>query len=198
MKRYAVALAMHDVARLAARIRPYVSFSAGGMHVDVRKWLSHTYKGKEMDEMKFASLVDSAAKLISGAPFPSTHSFTKARQVVELILASQQPEAFSPSGTSSSDPEMPGMWDGADLSGGATECRETPRIASQQPQGVPEDVQRDAERYRYLRRALYREWLWVGDAEIGMRVYGACPEEVEVDAAIDARIAAAPSPEAQS
>jgi hypothetical protein len=54
--------------------------------------MSDTYKGKEMDEVKFAMLVDEAAKLISGAPFPSKQSLTKARKVVELILASQQPQ----------------------------------------------------------------------------------------------------------
>jgi hypothetical protein len=50
---------MSDVARLAARIRPYVSFSAGGMHVDVRKWLSHTYKDQTMNEN------DAAAEILS-------------------------------------------------------------------------------------------------------------------------------------
>lgn len=44
---------------------------------------------------------------------------------------------------------------------------------------------RDGVRYRGLRAALFQQWLSVGEAEIGMRVYGACPTESEIDAAID-------------
>lgn len=46
--------------------------------------------------------------------------------------------------------------------------------------------QRDAERYRWLRTALFQQWFAVGEAEIGMRVYGACPSAEDIDAAIDA------------
>lgn len=49
---------------------------------------------------------------------------------------------------------------------------------------------RDAARYRWLRTALFQQWFAVGEAEIGMRVYGACPTEADIDAAIDEAIAA--------
>lgn len=48
---------------------------------------------------------------------------------------------------------------------------------------------RDGMRYRGLRAALFQQWLSVGEAEIGMRVYGACPTETDIDAAIDAAAA---------
>ncbi len=48
---------------------------------------------------------------------------------------------------------------------------------------------RDGMRYRGLRAALFQQWLSVGEAEIGMRVYGACPTETDIDAAIDAATA---------
>lgn len=43
----------------------------------------------------------------------------------------------------------------------------------------------DAGRYRWLKASLYRQWFRVGEAEIGMRIFGACPSPGEVDAAID-------------
>lgn len=48
---------------------------------------------------------------------------------------------------------------------------------------------RNGMRYRGLRAALFQQWLSVGEAEIGMRVYGACPTETDIDAAIDAAAA---------
>ncbi len=52
---------------------------------------------------------------------------------------------------------------------------------------------RDGMRYRWLRTALFQQWFEVGEAEIGMRVHGACPHVSEIDAAIDAAMAKDPS-----
>lgn len=49
----------------------------------------------------------------------------------------------------------------------------------------------DAVRYRWLKDSLYRQWFEVGEAEIGMRVVGACPTPEQVDTAIDTARAAA-------
>lgn len=48
---------------------------------------------------------------------------------------------------------------------------------------------RDGMRYRWLRTSLFQQWFEVGEAEIGMRVYGGCPHVSEIDTAIDAAMA---------
>jgi len=51
-----------------------------------------------------------------------------------------------------------------------------------------DEFQKDAEKYRYMRNALYRGDIVVGEAFIIMRVTGACPSVEEFDAAITARM----------
>lgn len=53
---------------------------------------------------------------------------------------------------------------------------------------------RDGLRYRWLRTALFQQWFEVGEAEIGMRVYGACPHASEIDAAIDEAVSKEEAP----
>lgn len=43
----------------------------------------------------------------------------------------------------------------------------------------------DAERYRTIVRLIYSEWIQVGEAEIGMRIMGACPSPEDISSAID-------------
>lgn len=46
---------------------------------------------------------------------------------------------------------------------------------------------KDARRYQDMRIALYQENITVGEAELVLRVYGACPSIEQFDAAIDAQ-----------
>ena len=47
-----------------------------------------------------------------------------------------------------------------------------------------EAMRKDAARYRWLRDALYQENIAVGEAELVLRVYGACPSIEQFDAAM--------------
>ncbi|HHA2711304.1 hypothetical protein [Stenotrophomonas maltophilia] len=53
-----------------------------------------------------------------------------------------------------------------------------------------EVYRKDAERYWWLIQSLFSQWFAVGEAEIGMRVYGQCPSKEVVESAIDAAMGA--------
>lgn len=49
---------------------------------------------------------------------------------------------------------------------------------------------KDAERFRWLIQSMFSQWFTVGEAEIGMRVYGQCPSKEVIEISIDAAMGA--------
>lgn len=52
------------------------------------------------------------------------------------------------------------------------------------------ELRRTEARYRWLIQSLFSQWFAVGEAEVGMRVYGQCPSKEVVESAIDAAMGA--------
>lgn len=128
-----------------------------------------------MKEVDMAMLVDGVAKVISGAPFPSKQSLSKARKAVEFVLAAPALD-------------IPSLAERDQLRADKREmAAEAVRWAEEagRLKALMHDAQRDAERYQFIR---------AGSKEAHEAVLGDFTDEIksgdELDCAIDAAMAA--------